>query len=348
MQDEAFLRAIRASPQDESSRMTYANWLKEHGDARYQYFEAEQSLRQTPPGNPHRQQLGATWRQTRAQMNPRWLAQVEPNSPVPAWIATADLNPDVSGIRDWIKWAQQSHFEWVLLAALAPLESVARTMISLRTGDDADKALANGIWQQNIPVQRGKSGDAVGRGIPLVQLQGHAWTIAMYATFSYSIASSQAAECDARAISDRLGTLALVYAAEDTSGAEGCHLFECGELIEYGEDAPGDRRFASKRRPPPSTLTSHPFFGDLFQSLGLYIPGFYATSEGLRYGRPKPPPIARADLLLHEWPYREYSLSDLMRGDEGFEKIYRLDDDLLEEFDPSESPVDHDDGDIPF
>jgi uncharacterized protein (TIGR02996 family) len=348
MQDEAFLQAIQTSPQDIAARMGYANWLRELGDIRCQYFEAEQSLRETPLGDSRRQRLGANWREIRARMDPQWLALVEPNSPVPAWMTAADLNPEVSGIRDWIKWAKQSHFEWILLAALAPLESVARTIISLRTADDPDKALSNGTWRQNVPVKKGKSGEAIGRVIPLVQLENHAWTIAMYATFHYNIPASNAAECDAREISDRLGTLALTFAAEDTSSAEGYELYECGELIEYGEDAPGDRTFASKRRPPPSPITSHPFFGDLFGALGLYIPGFYATSEGIRYGRPKPPPIARADLLSYQWQYREYELSDLVRRNDGFEKIYRMDDDgPFEEFDPPESLPDYGD-DVPF
>jgi uncharacterized protein (TIGR02996 family) len=346
MDEERLLVALNETPGDPVPRLAYAAWLEERGDPRSEYFRVEDRLRKTPLGDPSRRILGRDWRERRATLDPAWLARVEPGAPVPAWVPIEVRRPPRVGLDDWHEWARQSHYEWVVLATLAPIEAVVRAVIEVRLGSDPDSALASGVWRRGVPVQRGEQHERGSPGIPFVQLTGHAWTVAMYDTFHLSLTTYHAAQDDARELSDRLGTLAVEYSAEDTSSATGYHLYECGELIEFAEDAPGEARFASRRRPLPWTAAPRNFPDDLFRALGLYLPGFYAGGTGIRLGVPEPGDFTRADLLRIGWQYREDRLEGAIRRNDGFAEIHRLYD---EGYDPEGGLAgDEDEVDIPF
>ena len=69
MNDEAFLAAIHATPEDDNLRLVYADWLEERDDLRGEYLRLEHQLAQT--------QLRLA--QLREQIDPSWIAQVEPD-----------------------------------------------------------------------------------------------------------------------------------------------------------------------------------------------------------------------------------------------------------------------------
>lgn len=298
MDDERWLTRIRERPDDPAARRGYAEWLERNGDARAEFLRTEERLRETLLGDRSRRELGRVWREARAKQDPAWLARVEPASPVPGWLPIEARRPPVNGLHDWRAWAAESHYEWVILAALAPIEEVVREVMGVGMAISPEAARASGRWVQNVAVGMGQEYETVGPMIPFVQLQGHAWTVAMYRTFDYTISASDAAHAHALALSDRLGTLAATYEAEDTSSAVGYTLFECGEEIEAVEQDGSQIVFRSKRRPPPAATEAKDLDGDLFRALGLYLPGFYAAAgEGVRLDVPGPSRCARADLL---------------------------------------------------
>jgi uncharacterized protein (TIGR02996 family) len=302
MDDEAFLRRIAEAPGDEALRRIYGDWLEEQGDPRSEFLRAEDRLRSAPPGDPGRRTMGRALRQIRASMDPAWLAKVETAPPVPGWVPSGALRPPRSGVVDWYEWASQSHFEFVVLAVMAPLEAIVRELIEHRMETDPDSAMASGRWDRDVRVRRGRDGDTVSPTIPFVQLKGHAWTVAVYDTFNLTMLTYNSAQLDAATLSDRLGTLALEFSSEDTSSATGYHLFDCGEFIEFAEWVGREGLYASRRRPEvpwPELPPEYP--DDLFRSLGLYLPGFYSGEwrDGpcLKYGGPDASEVERADLL---------------------------------------------------
>jgi uncharacterized protein (TIGR02996 family) len=322
--EEGLLAAIDESPGQVGPREAYADWLRDRGDSRYQYLDAERRLREAPLGAPSRRELGRAWRELRAAQDPAWLRRLEPEAPIPAWLPAEARRPPRLGLDDWHEWASESHYEWVVLAVLAPIEAVVRAVIEARTNSSPGAALASGPWEKNVPVGPARNGDSVADGIPFVQLRGHAWTVAMYDTFRLSLESQRAALSDAATLSDRLGTLAVVYAAEDTSGATGYELFECGERIEFAEWAPGEEVvFESRRRPPPGDEALDDFDDDLFRALGLYVPGFYAGWDAVRVGILEPTEVARADVLSTRKLTWDVEPRELPRTDDGLDRLPR-------------------------
>jgi uncharacterized protein (TIGR02996 family) len=58
MTDEAFLQAIIESPDDDTPRLVYADWLEEHGQAeRAAFIRVQCELARLPEGDPCRPEL---------------------------------------------------------------------------------------------------------------------------------------------------------------------------------------------------------------------------------------------------------------------------------------------------
>jgi uncharacterized protein (TIGR02996 family) len=302
VEDEAFLRAIEAAPGDESLRLVYADWLEERDDPRGEYLRLEEKLRAMPYASPDRQAAGRRWRESRASLDPAWLRRVEGDAILPSWALRAAGRPSRSGVVDYYEWMRQNHWEWVILAVLAPLEAVVRELIASRLRSTPEAALSSGIWLPQVPLSPpGQEGDEVSPLTPLVQLRGQGWTVALYDIFNLTMPSYSSAQEDARLLSERLATVALEFSSEDTSGSTGYHLFECGELVEYAEWGCLDQ-WASKKRPgPPWQVFPPDYPEELFRKCGLYIPSFYARRDadgpGIVLRTPAPEEVERADLM---------------------------------------------------
>ena len=154
---------------------------------------------------------------------------------------------------------------------------------------------------RGVPIRPGRDGDGLSSLTPLVQLCGHAWTVALYEMFNLTLPTYYSAQADARELSDRLGTVAVEFSSEDTSGATGYQLFECGDLVEFAEWGCEVERFASKKRRPPWQYCPNDYPDELFRDLGLYLPACYGRNDpdgpclavdGLSAGD-----VERADLL---------------------------------------------------
>jgi uncharacterized protein (TIGR02996 family) len=70
MNDEAFIQAILASPDDQSLRLAYADWLDERGDPRGPFLRAHHEMRRAPIGS-------ADYRKHRLRRD-RWGKQCDP------------------------------------------------------------------------------------------------------------------------------------------------------------------------------------------------------------------------------------------------------------------------------
>src|SRR3954451_8618726 len=75
-EDEPFLRAILADPNDLASRLVYADWLDERADPRAEYLRLEARAREMPPGHADLPGLRRALRALQAELPPWWVAIV--------------------------------------------------------------------------------------------------------------------------------------------------------------------------------------------------------------------------------------------------------------------------------
>ncbi len=88
MDDEhAFLRAISATPDDNSVRLVYADWLEERGDPRAAFVRVQVELRELTTDDFLFSPLRTRERELRANCPPYWLALLDP----PVWCAVANI-----------------------------------------------------------------------------------------------------------------------------------------------------------------------------------------------------------------------------------------------------------------
>jgi|GEM_PF-2514677 len=75
-EDEAFIRAIREQPDDETARLVYADWLDDRGDPRGPYLRAEAEWVVLQPADEQYRPLFRHISQLAAKLNPAWFATV--------------------------------------------------------------------------------------------------------------------------------------------------------------------------------------------------------------------------------------------------------------------------------
>jgi uncharacterized protein (TIGR02996 family) len=95
-EEQAFLRAISAAPDDNTVRLIYADWLEERDDPRAEFVRAQVHLRELAPDDPAGTSLRVWERELRAGCPPYWLAMLDP----PVWCAVgniADVRPTPPG-----------------------------------------------------------------------------------------------------------------------------------------------------------------------------------------------------------------------------------------------------------
>ena len=78
MSDEsAFLQAIRANPDDDTTRLVYADWLDERGDARGRFVRLHLALRSVAPDHVQRTAGECELSQLRRSCSREWLTVIE-------------------------------------------------------------------------------------------------------------------------------------------------------------------------------------------------------------------------------------------------------------------------------
>jgi serine/threonine-protein kinase len=71
--EDAFLQAIAAAPEDDAPRLVYADWLEERGDPRAEYLRLLCAATATAD-----EAVGARLRELRSGLDPTWAAAVQP------------------------------------------------------------------------------------------------------------------------------------------------------------------------------------------------------------------------------------------------------------------------------
>lgn len=75
-EDAAFISAIRANPDDETSRLVYADWLDDRSDPRAEYLRAEAAWLALQPSDEQFRPLYRRVSQLAAGLEPEWFAGV--------------------------------------------------------------------------------------------------------------------------------------------------------------------------------------------------------------------------------------------------------------------------------
>ena len=75
-EEDAFLAAIRIGPNDDLTRLVYADWLDERGQVGGAFLRVECELFAIAPTNPRQKELQATLREASLGVDPGWLAVV--------------------------------------------------------------------------------------------------------------------------------------------------------------------------------------------------------------------------------------------------------------------------------
>ena len=75
-EDDAFIRAIREQPDDETSRLVYADWLDDRSDPRAEYLRAEAAWAALQPSDEQYRPLYRRVSQLAATLDPEWFAAV--------------------------------------------------------------------------------------------------------------------------------------------------------------------------------------------------------------------------------------------------------------------------------
>src|SRR4051812_36326418 len=87
MSDEAFLSAIRETPDDDTPRLIYADWLADNGDPqRGDFIRLQCRLARMPDYDPARFDVEEAALDLLAEHRPRWLAHL------PKWARDLDVS----------------------------------------------------------------------------------------------------------------------------------------------------------------------------------------------------------------------------------------------------------------
>src|SRR5262245_45314630 len=77
-EDEGFLKAILASPEDDTLRLVYADWLEEHDDPRGEFIRVQSELARLPEHEERRAELAAREQSLLQQYAAEWAKPFAP------------------------------------------------------------------------------------------------------------------------------------------------------------------------------------------------------------------------------------------------------------------------------
>jgi uncharacterized protein (TIGR02996 family) len=75
-EEDPFICAILAAPEDEAPRLIYADWLEERGDLRGEYLRLDCQLASLPQDDPSFDWLVRRFRELHFQIDPKWRTAV--------------------------------------------------------------------------------------------------------------------------------------------------------------------------------------------------------------------------------------------------------------------------------
>jgi uncharacterized protein (TIGR02996 family) len=75
---DAFLQAIRATPDDDTPRLVYADWLEEHGEPRGEFIRVQCEIPRLPAAHPRSIQLQSNERRLLRAHRAHWVEPLRP------------------------------------------------------------------------------------------------------------------------------------------------------------------------------------------------------------------------------------------------------------------------------
>jgi uncharacterized protein (TIGR02996 family) len=87
-EEDAFLQALLANPDDVNLRLVYADWLEERGDPRGELLRLDVKLVELPPKGVPARKLRRRLEELRQGIDPTWLARID-STPIDGCVAFA-------------------------------------------------------------------------------------------------------------------------------------------------------------------------------------------------------------------------------------------------------------------
>jgi uncharacterized protein (TIGR02996 family) len=123
MSDDVFVQAILSAPDDDTPRLTYADWLEEHGrPERAAFIRVECQLARLPDDDPRRPDLEARERQLLAEHGEEWAGPLR--GLVDDWTFRRGFVEDVV-----FSGREPSRDELAAVSRLTPLKNVTVIMV---------------------------------------------------------------------------------------------------------------------------------------------------------------------------------------------------------------------------
>ncbi|MEZ0230373.1 MAG: ankyrin repeat domain-containing protein [Planctomycetota bacterium] len=156
----------------------------------------------------------------------------------------------VAGAKEFVKRARRGPGEWSLVAVRADGATVAKVL------EETGRVETNALIRSVAQLDRESAAF-------ILQLAGHAWTLVVRSIGWVDAKLLDAVRADAKTLSLRLATDAIVFVAEETAGIESWSSFAKGELAAE-DDTSGDA--------DPDAF---------FAERGVFLPPLAIVSDGL-------------------------------------------------------------------
>jgi len=199
------------------------------------------------------------------------------------------------GVKDFLKLMHDRQPEWSLLAVKASIDEVSEELVDLHGATTVSK---------DVPRKAGENYDDVEQVVAVVHVKGNPWTVIFRSLLYVDKSHLEGVAEDAKELSGRLGTRAITFIGEDTSGANAYKLFEKGKLLEDVEWETGGDFFrfkSSLRKRPALESVDDEFVDGIFKELGIYLPACYPMfdqgNSWLAVGKDSLAVVERADLI---------------------------------------------------
>jgi hypothetical protein len=203
-----------------------------------------------------------------------------------------------AGIADFLKFMYDGQPEWSLVAVKSSIDEV--------TEEFADLHGSETVLRDAPRKPTTEKYDDVADQIAIVQVKDNSWTIIFRTLLYVDEENMESAKEDAKELSARLNTKAIMFIGEDTSGSQAYKLFEKGNLLEEAEWEVGGELYTFKsklRKKPAVEAVGDEFAEGFFTEQEIYLPCCYPKNEDgqswLAVEKNSIELIDRADLVEH-------------------------------------------------
>jgi hypothetical protein len=160
------------------------------------------------------------------------------------------------------------------LAVKAPIDEVTDEFAELHGSETVVRDIPRKATTEKF--------DDVADQIAIVQLKHNPWTIVFRSLLYVNEEHIEGANEEAKELSARLNTRAIVFVGEDSSGSQAYKLFEKGKLLEEAEWEVGGELYTFKsklRKKPAIEAVGDEFAESFFTEQEIYLPCCYPKND---------------------------------------------------------------------